>query len=823
MIKKKRFDKTILITFLFIILFPLINADLTATNPDISYEGNKVVGEHESFKTKLTNNILCSYMYCPFGLEIFTQDKQCIPLEKINFQSSKYGNLGLQFHIDSSWNQDGEIYECDCAFGCPDEQWKFDTMFDEDPPIWYDEKKDYCFNTTRIYKQDYIDYQNGLICVDNYKKLQGHFVAPEGSSGKFDYLIELTINFVKKLIKIDPTWITTNGTFNGTHNYTEMGVTGELQINNTALQNGTNLTTYNDTIDVGAVADWKNFTCVQESMYNLAELPNWGGSDPSYINAPKNISTGTILLMHLNNDSSVGENSTLAYDYSPGQNNGTLVNTAAWNTTSKKLGDASILFDGDSDYITIGAGLDTAFSTKSFSISSWMKTSDVSGFILSNRGTGDDEVRFYVSGTGPMKAIYYDAPVGVTATSTTSVNTSAWVHVVTTCNTNDLKLYINGVQEGGTQDVSGSGNLVLDNDIVFIGVRADNDGTPQGGGAVSYFDGNIDELAIWNRSLSGAEVEDLFLRGAGHFNVTVGNDTFNNCSSQNLTLANSQTINVSFNLWRDTISPLSPEFWNYTIGYESAAPPPPPFGTCVGEDCYSFDDRFLPVFRAEEETFIAGSNVSINVNNSDHLEGRNTEELFNYFEGLYDAIYVRISNFSSYLINVVFENETFLNDTYVNVEGDEITGDLNVTGNFTGNNYYAEAWAKDSAISNVVSQSVYVNITNMTNSKVNGFDYDGNGTFVSLIDGLLSVNSQFAFSGNANQEYHLRFVVNGVGADNCHTRRVIGTGGDVGSASITCLCPVSIGDMINVQIENVDSTGSPSIADVNLNLVRIGN
>ena len=59
--------------------------------------------------------------------------------------------------------------------------------------------------------------------------------------------------------------------------------------------------------------------------------------------------------------------------------------------------------------------------------------------------------------------------------------------------------------------------------------------------------------------------------------------------------------------------------------------------------------------------------------------------------------------------------------------------------------------------------------------------------------------------------------------DKCHTERVIGTGGDVGSASYTCLINLLIGDSINLIIENVDSTANPTIHNLQLNALRIGN
>lgn len=40
---------------------------------------------------------------------------------------------------------------------------------------------------------------------------------------------------------------------------------------------------------------------------------------------------------------------------------------------------------------------------------------------------------------------------------------------------------------------------------------------------------------------------------------------------------------------------------------------------------------------------IAGANYSINVNNTEHLQGRDTNSLYSYFQGLFDAVYCKLT------------------------------------------------------------------------------------------------------------------------------------------------------------------------------------
>ena len=154
-----------------------------------------------------------------------------------------------------------------------------------------------------------------------------------------------------------------------------------------------------------------------------------------------------------------------------------------------------------------------------------------------------------------------------------------------------------------------------------------------------------------------------------------------------------------------------------------------------------------------------------------------------------------------------------------------VLGDFNQTGGDSFyNSIYGEVWAHDSGVV-ALTEDVYSNFTNLTMGNINGFQFNvsGNNELVSNHSGMLSINSQFSFNGAANTEYHLALAIGGQRILQCHTERKIGTGNDVGSASITCLCPITAGDAITAMVENTDSDADVTIHDINLNIVRIGN
>jgi hypothetical protein len=152
-----------------------------------------------------------------------------------------------------------------------------------------------------------------------------------------------------------------------------------------------------------------------------------------------------------------------------------------------------------------------------------------------------------------------------------------------------------------------------------------------------------------------------------------------------------------------------------------------------------------------------------------------------------------------------------------------VVGSINQTdGNLTGNMIYAEGYGIDIGVVSMASAGVYYNITNFTMGESNGVAWGGNGSVIPP-RGLYKVDGSYSFSGSASQEYHIAVAKNNVVEPQCHAERVIGSGGDVGNAGVTCFVRVDGDDWLNTQIENMDSAGDPTIHNINFNMWRIGN
>ncbi|SFB99149.1 Por secretion system C-terminal sorting domain-containing protein [Flexibacter flexilis DSM 6793] len=107
--------------------------------------------------------------------------------------------------------------------------------------------------------------------------------------------------------------------------------------------------------------------------------------------------------------------------------------------------------------------------------------------------------------SGKVQFIFSNTTVNdVVLTSNTSIQAGTWVHIAAVYDqTSGGKLYINGVLDNS---LASTGNLVYNNRKIYIGGNGiDN----------HYFRGNIDEVLVYNRAITAAEVSQIY----GNFGV----------------------------------------------------------------------------------------------------------------------------------------------------------------------------------------------------------------------------------------------------------------------------------------------------------------
>jgi len=187
-----------------------------------------------------------------------------------------------------------------------------------------------------------------------------------------------------------------------------------------------------------------------------------------------------------------------------GRNNGTIINQTAQDEGTWRKG---LTFDGDGDYVNL-TNYENTDEIQNLSVSVWFKmdvpVSSSNQVIL---GIGDSFNRipwiWHVKNTKTIKAQVYD---GVTSIQTQSgdLNPDTWYHLVFTTNDTNSALYI----DGELVDIKGVVSAIGINSegMGFIGKYSTTN--PPTGNIV--WDGNLDEVMIFNKTLTPEEVKEIF-------------------------------------------------------------------------------------------------------------------------------------------------------------------------------------------------------------------------------------------------------------------------------------------------------------------------
>ena len=246
-----------------------------------------------------------------------------------------------------------------------------------------------------------------------------------------------------------------------------------------------------------------------------------------------NTSTGTIDL-----DNSTIQSYTITYTVSGVSANQTLAVTAspfiANNFSMQFDGASSYINAGDSDAFSFGNG-----STDSpFSISTWVYFDNVSSTagIISKKGSIGEEWQMYThSSTSNIRFLIKDDSVNKSCfvTGNTTLATGQWYHIVSTYNGvggssagNGIKIYLNGVEE----------TLTVSNNASYVAMENTAQPVNIGRYDSNYFDGKLDEAALWNTALSSDAVTEIYNATANNTGkaLDLSTDYNNYTSSANL-------------------------------------------------------------------------------------------------------------------------------------------------------------------------------------------------------------------------------------------------------------------------------------------------
>jgi len=192
---------------------------------------------------------------------------------------------------------------------------------------------------------------------------------------------------------------------------------------------------------------------------------------------------------------------TTAYDRSGSGNDGTI--TGATKTIGK-VGQA-LSFNGSSNYIYKATF--TNVPNSNLTICTWLKTPSVSSsylFTINRSPSNYDKELIYSILGGKLLFYDFDGSYGfnTTPTSNTSVADNKWHHTCFTKNGINGVYYLDGSADG-TATAAGD-RTYGSNDLVIGYSYRDNN---------LYFNGSLDDLRIYNRTLSAAEIKQLYNLG----------------------------------------------------------------------------------------------------------------------------------------------------------------------------------------------------------------------------------------------------------------------------------------------------------------------
>jgi hypothetical protein len=209
-------------------------------------------------------------------------------------------------------------------------------------------------------------------------------------------------------------------------------------------------------------------------------------------------------------------NGTHTHDISGYANHGTVNNNTQFSPTGGAVGGAFSFNGFQNNNITIAPSGVFNFSTNNFSISAWISPSDLTGTktIIQNSNSGNNAgfLLYIVGGTGVRFTTTNDVSQSVV---TIAGLTMGWHHVVAVRNDTSITLYLDTVAQYG----SGTVRDINSNRSITIS------------GTANPFNGSIDEVIVFNRSLTASEVATLYATNNRFFNSTeTRRNDYWNCS-----------------------------------------------------------------------------------------------------------------------------------------------------------------------------------------------------------------------------------------------------------------------------------------------------
>lgn len=264
-------------------------------------------------------------------------------------------------------------------------------------------------------------------------------------------------------------------------------------------------------IDIGSAASWNFLETVTALPFAKELVVGSSESSTDYSSLTGDLSNGIIGYWSFNEASANSVSGDDFEDLSINNNHG--VETGGVSFNQNGILKSAIELDGIDDYVSFGSVRDPASGP--FSMFGW--------FNISDNNAANIRLLHITGGGGAMLSVDSDNDDSLNSTwgnnySSLKMLYNQWVLVGVTWDNANFCLWLNGLKEcsAGSSGVSVSGSLRIGHNL-------------------DYINGKADEFAVWDRSLSDSEIQQLYRRGGNRIKYQVKScvDPACNCKSFN--------------------------------------------------------------------------------------------------------------------------------------------------------------------------------------------------------------------------------------------------------------------------------------------------
>ncbi len=171
------------------------------------------------------------------------------------------------------------------------------------------------------------------------------------------------------------------------------------------------------------------------------------------------------------------------------------ISGATWSTSGRF--NNALSFDGTNDWVTVADGATLDFTT-TMTLEAWVNPSALSGWqtVIMKERPGGLAYTLYAHDNAPRPSAYINTGSGdAQAIGATGLPLNTWTHLAVTYDGTTLRLFVNGAQAGSQ---AAGGSIISSTSPLRVG-----------GNSIwgEYFAGLIDEVRIYSRVLTAAEIQ----------------------------------------------------------------------------------------------------------------------------------------------------------------------------------------------------------------------------------------------------------------------------------------------------------------------------